>query len=377
MSIAAPLSSLPETRELRFVGRIYVLRLLGVALGALSVGAVLYEQHAPNALWALLLCHAAVWPHVASRRARHARDPRRAELRNLEIDSALGGAWIALMHFALVPSVVAALMLSVDKVHVGGVRLLLRCIGWQALGCAIALLASTLLSDSAPFMLQSSPLVIACTLPLLIGYPLAIGAATHAMLRRSHALNLRLENLSRTDAMTGMSNRAFWQQCATRELRRFERSAQPATLLLIDIDAFKSINDGYGHAAGDEAIRAVARTIRECVREVDLCGRYGGDEFGVVLVHATSAGARLVAERIRSRIAGLQQDDLPPLSVSIGVAEAEAGMRDIGAWAERADVALYRAKARGRNRVATISPAEFALESLQARRSESRAVQCA
>jgi len=377
MSIAAPQSSLPEARELRFVGRIYVLRLLGVALGALSVGSVLYEQHAPAALWALMLCHAGIWPHLASRFARLARDPRGAELRNLQIDSVLGGAWIALMHFNLVPSVVAALMLSIDKIHVGGVRLLLRCIGWQALGCTLALLATSLLLDAPVFALQSSTLVILCTLPLLIGYPLAIGGATHAMLSRAHALNARLENLSRTDSMTGMANRAFWQQCATRELRRFERSGQPATLLLIDIDEFKSINDGYGHAAGDEAIRAVARTIRECTREVDLCGRYGGDEFGVVLVHATSAGARLVAERIRSRIAGLAQDDLPPLSVSIGVAEAETGMRDLGAWAERADVALYRAKARGRNRVATISPAEFALENLHARSAASRSVQCA
>jgi len=355
------LSPQSDSHDLRFVARLYVLRMLGLALGACCVAAVLYQLHASPWLWALLACDCFAWPHIAARIARQSRDPRAAEIRNLQIDSALGGMWIALMQFNLLPSVVLAVMLSIDKVHVGGLRLLARTIAWQIAACAL-----TVLVCGPHFAPQTSTLEILATLPLLIGYPLAIGGAAHTLLRHMQELNRKLERLNRIDAMTGLLNRMHWQESVTHELHRFERTNQAATLLLIDIDQFKDINDDRGHSVGDEVIRAVAATIHESTRDIDICGRYGGDEFGVVLVNSTSASARVVAERIRARVAGLWFDHLPQLrfSVSIGIAEADHGMHDVRAWVERADVALYRAKARGRNRVAALSTVESMMETM-------------
>ena len=353
----SPISTPPirVDRDLRFVARLYRLRLFGLALGFFCVASVLYQNHAHPAVWTLLVAQVLLWPHLAFALASGSPNPRKAELRNLEIDSALGGMWIALMHFNLLPCVVLAVMLAIDKINVGGPRLLLRTVTWQISAC----LATALLCDFA-FAPTSTTLNILATLPLLIAYPLAISGAAHALLRRTHDDVRRLERLNRIDAPTGLLNRAHWQHDVAHELRRFERAQQPATLLMIDIDEFKRSNDSYGHTVGDEVIRAVAATIADCTRDIDICGRYGGDEFGVVLVNTTSASARLVAERIRARIAALRFAHSPLLrcSVSTGIAQIEPEMHDVRAWIKHADVALYRAKARGRNRVVAISPTD-------------------
>jgi diguanylate cyclase len=350
-----------ESRDLRFVSRLYRLRMLGLMLGFFCVASVLYQNHAPVTVWTLLAADIFLWPHIAYAIARRSRAPRRAEIRNLEIDSALGGMWIALMQFNLLPSVVLAVMLSIDKINVGGPRLLLRTLGWQLAACA-----ATLLVCGAQFAPATSTFNILATLPLLVAYPLAISGAAHALLQRTHDLNIHLERLNRIDAPTGLLNRAHWQHDVALEMRRFERAHHAATLLMIDIDEFKRTNDAYGHTVGDEVIRAVAGAIHDCSRDVDRCGRYGGDEFGVVLVDTTSASARLVAERLRARVAALRFAHSPMLrcSVSIGLAEIAPDMHDVRAWIKHADVALYRAKARGRNRVAAISPAESAAQAL-------------
>ena len=372
MSLAALLMpSVPmESRDLRFVARIYVLRMIGLALGSVCVGSVLYQLDAPAYQWVLLAANVALWPHVAARLARNSRDPRGTEIRNLEIDSALGGLWIALMQFNLLPCVVLATMQAIDKIHVGGARLLLRTLTCQLAGCAFGVLLGG--GGGFQFAPESTTLNILGALPLLIGYPAVIGGTAHALLRRAHELNRRLEHLNRVDAMTGLLNRMHWQESVGAELRRCARVQQPATLLMIDIDSFKDINDGYGHAIGDEVIRAVAATIHDSTREVDFCGRYGGDEFGVVLVNTTSAQARPIAERIRGRVAAIWLDHAPELtfSVSIGVADIEPGMHQVRDWVERADIALYRAKARGRNRVAALSQAEAVMESLAVARAQ-------
>jgi diguanylate cyclase len=369
MSLAAfdILSLQSDSRDLRFVARLYLLRMLGLMLGACCVASVLYQLHATSLTWALLAVHSFAWPHVAAFLARHSAAPRRAEMRNLQVDSALGGMWIALMQFNLLPCVVLAVMLSFDKINVGGVRLLARTIAWQIGGCVLTVLVSGL-----QFSPQTGTLNILATLPLLIGYPMAIGFVAHTLLRRTQELNRKLEQLNRVDAMTGLLNRMHWQESVTHELHRFERTRQPASLLMIDIDEFKGINDDCGHAVGDEVIRAIAATIHDNTRDIDIAGRYGGDEFGVVLVNTTSASARVVAERIRARIASLWLDDAPTLrfSVSIGIAEADHAVCDVRGWVESADVALYRAKTRGRNRVAALSTAESVMETMSIARAQ-------
>lgn len=339
--------------ELAFAARLRRLRMIGSLLGSLCVAAVLWPLAAPPPAWALLAFHGLVWPQLAYALARKSASPHQAELRNLQIDAALGGIWIALMQFNLLPSVLVAVMLAIGKVHVGGPSLLLRSFTWLV----VAMVVTAALNGFA-FAPQTGLWQIVASLPFLIGYPLAVSSSAHAVMRQARDQNRHLRLINRIDLATGLLNQASWQECVTRELHRAQRSGQPATLLMIDLDDFKRINDHHGHLAGDAVIRAVAATIRECTRDGDVCGRYGGDEFGVILTDTGAAGAQTVAERIRARVATLRLAEYPLLrcSVSVGLAEAMADLKDARAWIERADAALYRAKAEGRNRVAGARP---------------------
>jgi diguanylate cyclase len=126
----------------------------------------------------------------------------------------------------------------------------------------------------------------------------------------------------------------------------------PASLLMLDIDPFKQINDRYGHPTGDEVIRHIAALLRGALREHDTAGRYGGEEFGVVLPDAGIDCASLIAERVRQCIEAATLDGGAGIrcTLSIGIAEATIDVRDAREWVERAVRALYRAKALGRNR---------------------------
>lgn len=334
---------------MRFPRRIYRLRILGMALGALCIAAVLSENHSHPAMWLLLGITALLWPHVAFLLARASGDPSRAESRNLIADSAIGGAWIALIQFNLLPSVLLATMLTVDKINVGIPRLWL----WASLAMINACIAFALVNGLA-FQPETSMPVIVASLPMLIAYPLVVSAVSHRLARRVRRQNRELDELSRTDMLTGLSGRRDWQERAEHELRRRHRTGHPTCLLMLDIDNFKSINDRFGHAVGDDVIRAVAGVIRDSIRNIDSAGRFGGDEFGIVLEGTRYRQAAMVAERIRRSVEWvvLQSTPAAHCSVSIGIAEAVDGHADLHEWLEAADGALYRAKSAGRNRVA-------------------------
>ncbi|MBK3736610.1 PAS domain S-box-containing protein/diguanylate cyclase (GGDEF)-like protein [Azospirillum brasilense] len=173
----------------------------------------------------------------------------------------------------------------------------------------------------------------------------------------------RLRRLSITDPLTGVSNRRHFVEAAEQELTRARRHGRPVTLLMLDLDHFKSINDTHGHAVGDEALRTFTAAGRALLRENDLLGRTGGEEFAILLPDTDVAGARMVAERIRRRTAELavpSGDQAVRFTVSIGVACCAAGTRDVDAMLSSADEALYRAKAAGRNRVVcALEPTPF------------------
>ncbi|MDQ2101618.1 sensor domain-containing diguanylate cyclase [Azospirillum isscasi] len=173
----------------------------------------------------------------------------------------------------------------------------------------------------------------------------------------------RLRQLSITDSLTGTSNRRHFVEAAEQELARVRRYGRPASLLMLDIDHFKSINDTHGHAVGDEALRAFTAACRGLLRENDLLGRTGGEEFAILLPETDVAGARMVAERIRRRTAELAVPagaETVRFTVSIGVACCAAGTRGVDAMLSSADEALYRAKAAGRNRViCALEPTPF------------------
>lgn len=160
--------------------------------------------------------------------------------------------------------------------------------------------------------------------------------------------------LSFRDALTGLGNRAALDQTLLRELQLAERHGQDLSLLMIDLDHFKKINDHYGHAKGDEALKAVTATIQVACRNSDICFRFGGEEFIVLLPKTNGSGARIIAERIREQVEQLVVDNgqttINP-TVSIGIATLALGQGDtVESLFARADKALYRAKTEGRNR---------------------------
>ncbi len=173
-------------------------------------------------------------------------------------------------------------------------------------------------------------------------------------------LEAQLRQMATTDALTGILNRAQFMLLSQRELERVRAVGQGLALAMIDIDHFKSINDRYGHPVGDRALRHLVDTLRPVLRRVDLLGRLGGEEFGVLLPAIPAEAAGRVAERLRARIGHAPLtagDGHIQMTVSIGLAIAHAGDRGLEQLIARADAALYRAKGAGRNRVEIDEPA--------------------
>lgn len=165
----------------------------------------------------------------------------------------------------------------------------------------------------------------------------------------------QLERLARTDVLTSLSNRRDFYERAQQEVARAKRSGKAFSLMLLDVDFFKKINDQYGHAGGDEVLRRLSRVLSDLLREVDSPARLGGEEFVVLMPETPLEGARLVAERVRAgmeaTVVELGDGRLIRFTVSIGLAQWADGEDDIDVPLHRADEALYRAKAGGRNQV--------------------------
>ncbi len=170
--------------------------------------------------------------------------------------------------------------------------------------------------------------------------------------------NRDLAILSQTDGLTGLFNRSHWEFCLQTEYKRWVRSANPSCLVMLDIDHFKKVNDSYGHLVGDEVIRHISALIHAHVRETDVSGRYGGEEFAILLADTTIENAQVFAERLRREVASsvVKHNDIDlKYTVSIGLAEVDASIKSYEAWIECADAALYQSKESGRNKV-TLHP---------------------
>jgi diguanylate cyclase (GGDEF)-like protein len=164
----------------------------------------------------------------------------------------------------------------------------------------------------------------------------------------------QLEHLLVTDPLTGLSNRRHLMETLDVEISRAKRSASPLTVLMVDVDHFKKFNDEHGHVAGDEALKAVARVLKEVTREADHVARYGGEEFLVALPDTNIDGAVMAAERIREKLAQtgmLVQGKAVTLTLSTGIAEFPADGKSPEPLIAAADAALYQAKRGGRDRV--------------------------
>jgi len=164
----------------------------------------------------------------------------------------------------------------------------------------------------------------------------------------------RLRRLATLDGLTGVLNRAAYLRMSEHELQVAKRRHQPVSVVMLDADHFKKVNDTYGHDVGDEVLKLLTATCRSTLRAIDLIGRLGGEEFALTLPDTSTDGARLVAERLRARIAALRvpsRKGMLQFTVSIGVVTYPGGADDVAALLKAADAALYRAKDGGRNRV--------------------------
>jgi len=186
-------------------------------------------------------------------------------------------------------------------------------------------------------------------LGIIAGFVL-LGIRQTRLLAENYRIHLKLETAARFDSLTGLKNRPYFYERTVEELERAQRTGGKLTMLALDIDLFKQVNDTYGHPAGDSILRNIARTLDGAVRSIDLCGRLGGEEFGIVLTDSGIESGLEVAERIRSEVEKIRYQDWHA-GMSIGVAEWRNSDETLDSLFKRADNALYEAKNAGRNRV--------------------------
>ena len=193
---------------------------------------------------------------------------------------------------------------------------------------------------------------------LLAFYTVTLGSSFAFLLMHKERADREAYELATTDSLTGVYNRRTFEDLAEAQLSRARRARTPVSLLMLDLDHFKRVNDTHGHQAGDHVLAGFAKLVRTCLRKEDLLARYGGEEFVVLLPGATPAAASALAERIRettaaSQIKGAGHDIR--ITVSVGVtSESGNKLPPLTAMLARADEALYAAKAEGRNKVVAL-----------------------
>ncbi len=185
---------------------------------------------------------------------------------------------------------------------------------------------------------------------------LMIFANSAAVAIDNSLLHKKSEELTIMDELTELFNFRYFRNKLSDELRRADRYRQRFSILMMDLDHFKKINDVYGHQTGNIVLRELSGIIKQCVRDVDIVARYGGEEFVVILPQTGDNDAMIIAERIRSTVqnsffSNAQGQRDIQMTISIGVASYPDGVKTLEQLIEKADKALYEAKSNGRNRV--------------------------
>ncbi|MGB5344924.1 MAG: GGDEF domain-containing protein [Woeseia sp.] len=214
---------------------------------------------------------------------------------------------------------------------------------------------------------EFSTVIINRVMSITLIWVAACAALRHLAIGRH--LNQQLRQQALTDPLTGLFNRRHVFACIDRELRRYLRYAEAFSIILIDADHFKHVNDNYGHSTGDATLRLIARVCQSSVRETDIVGRFGGEEFIILLPHTKAAAAAVVAERIRCDMRTVSQDLLDGavlVTLSLGITEVAPDTASFDKLLATADKALYAAKAAGRDRVVVTAAANPGLATVNA-----------
>ncbi len=324
---------------------LFRLRMIGNLLACLSVGAVLYEMKAHPGLLIALVLFCFMHPPFAYWLANRSSKPRATEFTSFCFTALVWGVWLVIMQFNLVPSIL--MIAGIHSESAGGWKLYFKAIGSLIIGVVLGLLLF-----GFHFQPETSLLVMAWSIPSMIIFPLMLGITNYNLSRRLVRQHRKALELSRTDGLSGLMNRDYFDVSAELEFHRCQRGGKISTLVMLDIDHFKNANDKYGHLAGDKIIQQIAQLFTDEVRDIDIVARYGGEEFCLCLVDTDANTASIVAERIRAKVENTNLGNLElRCTISCGVAEFSPHYRHCEEWLNKADKALYRAKRLGRNRV--------------------------
>ena len=346
---------------------LFVVAVFGVHFRDVGLGTV---------AWALMLAQFVVYPHVVYLRARRAKDPLAAEIQNMLLDNFCFGLWAAALGF---PLWIAYMLIICGCINVTAFRAgkgAVQALAAAALGAALTV-AVTGWRFTPDTSLQVSALSMGCLTAYLVLFArgahtrTVVLANTRAQLRQSQAqlqsqlqavqsLQAQLTEQANRDPLTGLYNRRYLNIALPRELDASAGAGLPLAVLLMDLDHFKLVNDRLGHAAGDDVLCQVAALLLEGTRANDICCRYGGEEFLLVLPGMALDAALARAQDFRRKVADRPwRADGQPVAVtlSVGVACTQGAALTPAALIDRADRALYQAKAEGRNRVSAARPA--------------------
>lgn len=328
-----------------------VLRIMGLMLGFVALLPSLLRAQLPDWTWAVILAHGLLWPLLGAWRLTRASNILRTEATHLKFDHLLCGVWAGAIGLNPLPSIVTYAFMAMVTTMLGGVRLAGVCTLLHAAGAVLGLIVFGW--RYTPHVSMQD--VLACT-PVLVAYPLTVGALSHMTLQALARQRRQLRELIGRDPLSSLHNRRVWDAHVAQTWAARGRST--CSLVLADIDHFKQVNDRWGHAAGDEAIRRFARHLREALRTSDLVCRYGGEEFAILMPRSGEQEAHQAMERVRALLRSEPIVDGQLVTASFGVAELDARLPQAQAWIERADRMLYAAKRRGRDRIELASNPE-------------------
>lgn len=353
------------------------MRTVSFAMLFAATGLHIYGKGYGLAAWAALGLLLLVYPHVQCWRASRAADPVRAEMANLLVDSILLGMFAAALEFPLWLSFSAALGTLINNAANKG----WRGVGQTSLALPAGALAWIAVGGFGFSPHTDWPVTLFC-IAGLTGYVVAVGSigfkrniqlrvarealkshekelltANETLQKKLQEIDLlqqQLREQAMRDPLTGLYNRRYLDSTLERELARCKREGQSLSLILIDIDRFKNINDTYGHQAGDEVLRRLGSVLAAASRVEDVACRYGGEEFLVLMPTMSLPAARLRAEELRASVGATE---IPfgsfrlGVTLSIGISVYPGHGMSADELVKRADLALYKAKQGGRNQI--------------------------
>lgn len=329
----------------------------------------IWGRQASPGWWVLLAGIFLIYPQLVYWRALRASDTQKAELQNIVLDCFMVAIPTAALGFPLWPTYALFITTTMNNAFASGMRAVVQAIAAFAAG---ALLGGAL--TGFPIQPDATTLVTALSIFALTWFLLSIGStayeralklrSTREELKRRiaeiDALQVQLREQANRDPLTGLYNRRYLQSTMEREMARSTRVEAPLCVMLLDLDLFKSINDRYGHLAGDEVILSMAKMLSSESRQDDVPCRYGGEEFMLLMPKMTLETAQQRAEEWRRRFATMTihvgGGHHIGTTVSIGIAEFPTHGRTAQSLIECADQALYQAKSAGRDRVVLYQP---------------------